>query len=145
MSKLLEILSSLVFATEPTGKVETVTDAVATKAYKQPLPAPLAIGPFSYLDPQSLADCTADEMPTEKQLLGWIASRRSATARNKQQAVAFEAAGIEAPVLTDVQKAYNQAFAAAKRLKFSDARATLYAQRLADEAAEAAAENEAAQ
>jgi hypothetical protein len=145
MLKLVEILTALVFPAEPAGKPTTVTDAVATKAYKQPLAKPLPIGPFSYLDPQSLADCTEDELPTEKQLLGWVASRRSATARNKQQAVAFEAAGIEAPVLTDEQKAYNQAFAAAKRLKFSDARAALFAQRVVDEAAEAAAENEAAQ
>ena len=52
---------------------------------------------YEYVELESMGEVPEDEQPSEKQILNLVNSLRNATARNKAQAVAFDAAGIKAP------------------------------------------------
>lgn len=75
--------------------------ATAKTAYGEPIK--LADGSdsvsfgYDYVELESMSEVPEDEKPSEKQILNLVNSLRNATARNKAQAVAFDAAGIKAP------------------------------------------------
>lgn len=86
--------------------------ATAESAFGESLATPVSFG-YDYVALESLSevpdgtyvdadgnkayDANKDERPSEKQILNLVNSLRNATARNRAQAKAFEAAGIKAP------------------------------------------------
>lgn len=76
---------------------KTVTkNATAETAYGEALATPISFS-YDYVALESLEEVPQDEQPSTKQILNLVNSLRNATARNKAQAVAFDAAGIKAP------------------------------------------------
>lgn len=80
--------------------------ATASTAFGEPIPQTSPSGVvlngevkfgYDYIEVESQEEIPADEQPTQKQILNLVNSLRNATARNKAQAIAFEAAGLKAP------------------------------------------------